>query len=59
MSPGQQGQSRDGILEEVRRIKDDLARSMDYDVTRTLDEARRRQREGDRTVIPPPARHKP
>ena len=50
--------SRDEVLAEVRRIKETLAASMDYDIKRILDDARRRQNEGGRTVLPAPPRKK-
>jgi hypothetical protein len=49
-------ETRDEVLREVRRIKEALAKSMNFDIHRILEDARRRQREGGRTVLPPPAR---
>ena len=54
MSQVENHETRDEVLREVRRIKEALAKSMDFDVHRILEDARRRQREGGRTVIPPP-----
>ena len=47
----------DEVVEEVRRIKWDLAKSMDFDVDRILADARERQKETRRTVLSPPVRH--
>ena len=51
-------ESRDEVLHEVRKIKEDLARSMDFDVRRIGEDARQRQKRGGRTVLPPPVRKK-
>lgn len=55
----------DAVLEETRRIKDTLAASMDYDITRILEASRRKQYSGGRNIspvpplppLPPPAHH--
>ena len=49
-------ETRDEVLHEVRRIKETLAESMGYDIDRMLDDARRREKESGRTVLPPPVR---
>jgi hypothetical protein len=56
MSQMENHETRDEVLREVRRIKEALAKSMNFDIHRILEDARRRQREGGRTVLPPPAR---
>jgi hypothetical protein len=56
MSQMENHETRDEVLREVRRIKEALAKSMDFDVHRILEDARKRQYEGGRTVIPPPVR---
>jgi hypothetical protein len=50
-------ETRDEVLQEVRRIKEALAESMGFDIRRMVEDARRRQYEGGRTVLPPPVRH--
>jgi hypothetical protein len=49
-------ESRDEVLLEVRRIKEALAESMGFDIRRIVEDARKRQNEGGRTVVPPPVR---
>jgi hypothetical protein len=51
-------ESRDEVLQETRRIKEALAKSMDFDVDRIIEEARRKQNESGRQVLTPPAREK-
>lgn len=48
--------SEDEVIQEVRRIKESLAGSMDFDVERIIADARERQAQGGRTVLPPPVR---
>jgi hypothetical protein len=48
--------TRDEVVQEVRRIKEALAESMGFDIHRILEDARRRQHDTGRTVLPPPAR---
>jgi len=50
-------ESTDDIVLETRRIKADLARSMDFDIDRILDDARRKQQESGRKVLAPPVPH--
>ena len=49
-------ETTDEVIREVRRIKENLAKSLDFDVDRILDDARRRQEEGGRKILPPPHR---
>ena len=49
-------ETRDEVVEETRRIKEDLAQSMDFDVARILEDARQKQQEGGRKVLLPPVR---
>jgi hypothetical protein len=49
-------QTTDEVLQEMRKIKEDLARSMDFDVDRILEDARRKQKESGRQIVAPPAR---
>ncbi len=47
----------DEVVLEVRKIKEQLAEAFDFDIDRILANARERQAESDRVVIPgPPAR---
>lgn len=46
----------DEVIEEVRRIKMALAESMDYEIDRILEDARGKQKESGRTILPPPVR---
>ena len=49
-------ETRDEVVHEIRRIKEALAKSMDFDVDRILEDARQRQKESGRKVLPPPVR---
>jgi hypothetical protein len=48
--------STDVVLEEVRRIKEELAAKFDYDVDRILQDAREKQEKSGRRIVQPPAR---
>ena len=50
------GQSKDEVIQEVRKIKDDLARAFAYDLKKMLDAARLRQKTSDHPILSPPAR---
>jgi len=47
-------QTTDEIIQETRRIKEALAESMDFDIDRILEDARLKQKESGRQVLPPP-----
>ena len=47
---------KDEILLETRRIKEELARSMDFDIGRILEDTRQKQRLSGRKAVPPPVR---
>ena len=49
-------ETTDEIIAETRRIKEGLAESMDFDVDRILDDARRKQMQSGRKILPPPVR---
>ena len=49
-------ESRDEVLHEVRRIKEELAKAMDFDLDRIFEDAKQRQKESGRKIIPPPVR---
>jgi len=51
-----EGETTDVVIEETRRIKEALAASMDFDVDRILQDARERQNQSGRQVLPPPIR---
>jgi len=46
-------ETTDEILRETRRIKETLAASMDFDVDRILEDARRNQNESGRKILHP------
>jgi hypothetical protein len=48
----------DEVIQETRRIKETLAASMDFDIDRILDDARRKQKECGRKLLAPPVRAK-
>ena len=49
-------QPRDEVIQEVRKIKDDLAKAFAYDLKKMLDDARMRQKASGHIVLSPPAR---
>ena len=49
-------QAKDAVIQEVRKIKDDLAKAFAYDLKKMLDAARMRQKTSNHTILPPPAR---
>lgn len=49
-------ETTDEVVQETRRIKEVLAESMDFDIDRILEDARRKQKESGREVLSPPAR---
>jgi hypothetical protein len=49
-------ESRDEVLAEVRRIKEELAAAQNFDVHRIAEEARREQTLSGRQILLPPAR---
>ena len=49
-----QKETTDEIIQETRRIKEALAKSMDFDIDRILDDARQKQKERGRRVLSPP-----
>lgn len=53
----QEKETRDEVIHETRRIKEVLAESLDFDIDRILEDARRKQKESGRKVLSPPVRH--
>lgn len=51
--------SKDEIIEEVRKIKRDLAQAMDFDLNRILMDAKEKQVKSGRTVLSPPVAKQP
>ena len=49
-------QTKDEVIQEVRKIKDDLAKALAYDLKKMLDAARMRQKTSGCTILSPPAR---
>ncbi|VFN06747.1 MAG: hypothetical protein BECKG1743D_GA0114223_112973 [Candidatus Kentron sp. G] len=47
-------QTTDEVIREIRQIKETLARSMNYDVHRILEDARRRQQSGGKKIMDAP-----
>jgi hypothetical protein len=46
-------ETADEVLQETRRIKEALARAMEFDIDRILRDARQKQKEGGRTILSP------
>ena len=49
-------QTKDEVIQEVRKIKDDLAKAFSYDLKKMLDAARMRQKTSGHTILSPPAK---
>ena len=47
-------ETTDEIIQETRRIKEALAKSMDFDLDRILEDARQKQKKSGRVVLSPP-----
>lgn len=47
-------QTTDEVVQEIRTIKETLARALNYDVHRILEDARKRQQTSGRKIIAPP-----
>ena len=56
MKESNKNETTDEVIQETRRIKEALAESMDWDIHRILDDARRKQQQSGRTVLSPPVR---
>ncbi len=54
MTQIKQSTTTDEVIQEVRTIKEDLARSMDFDIDRILDNTREKQNKSGRTILSPP-----
>ena len=54
MKPMNEKETTDEIIQETRRIKEALAKSMDFDLDRILEDARQRQEKSGRAVLSPP-----
>jgi len=52
-------ETTDEIIRETRKIKEALGESMDFDIDRILEDARRKQKESGRKILPPPLRQDP
>ena len=48
-------ETTDEIIQETRRIKEALAKSMDFDIDRIMKDARMRQRKSGRKILSPPS----
>jgi hypothetical protein len=49
-------QTKDEVIQEVRKIEDDLAKAFSYDLKKMLDAARMRQKTSGHTILSPPAK---
>jgi hypothetical protein len=49
-------ETTDEVVHEVRRIKEALAGSLEFDIDRILEDARRKQKDSRRTILSPPSR---
>ncbi len=47
-------ETTDEIIQKTRRIKEALAKSMDFDIDRILKDARLRQEKSGRNILSPP-----
>ena len=56
MKPMNDNETTDEIIQETRRVKEALARSMDFDLDRILSDARLRQGKSGRDILSPPVR---
>ena len=56
MKPMNEKETTDAIIQETRRIKEALAKSMDFDLDRIIEDARQRQEKSGRIVLSPPIR---
>ena len=54
MKPMNDKEITDEIIRETKRVKETLAKSMDFDIDRILKDARRKQGKSDRAVLSPP-----
>ena len=54
MKPMNGKETTDEIIQETRRIKEALAKSMDFDLDRILEDARQKQEKSGRVVLSPP-----
>ena len=49
-------ETTDEIIAEMRNIKKALAKSMDFDIDRILQDAKQKQNQGGRKILPPPVK---
>ena len=54
MKPMDEKETTDEIIQETRRIKEALAKSMDFDLDRILEDARQKQEKSGRVVLTSP-----
>ena len=52
----EKSQTKDEVIQEVRKIKDDLAKAFAYDMKKMLEAARMRQKTSGHTVLSPPTK---
>lgn len=57
MKHSNEKETADEVIQEMRNIKESLAKAMEFDMDRIFEDARKRQAESDRVLLPvPPAR---
>ncbi len=54
MSQIKASRTTDEVIREMRRIKEALAQTMDFDIDRILADAREKQKKSGRTILRPP-----
>ncbi len=54
MSQIKASRTTDEVIREMRRIKEALAQTMDFDIDRILADAREKQKKSGRTILSPP-----
>ena len=52
-------ETTDEIIQEMRRIKKNLAKSKDFDINRIIEDAKRKQAKSNRRVLSPPVQQAP
>ena len=56
IKPMDKKETTDEIIQETRRIKEALVKSMDFDLDRILEDARQKQKKSGRIILSPPIR---
>jgi hypothetical protein len=56
MNENQLDETKDEVIREVRRIKEELAAAAGFDIDRIIEDSRRRQNETGQRIVAPPVR---